>query len=214
MSLFKSIQNFHLAFNGKCLVNFSKLTLPYSVDETIAIMRKAGFSINHLDVISLARKCIGKSVYIRGASLDEAPKKTDCSSFTQWVFSQVGKQIPRISKHQRDFCPNIVKSVASLQAGDLVFCSSKINWGTVGHVGIATGIGTIIHSQRTERPYGIVETSLDRFAKNFRGARRIILDYKNTWIIQNTPKYSIGYSREVETFMHYHNKSNSSPTSP
>jgi len=84
-------------------------------------------------------------------------------------------------------------------AGDLVFVSGWIDyyfddpWAGVGHVGIATGEGNIIHA--ADRKVGIVESRLKKFVgkTKFRGVRRYIPKDKEILTFE-TPSH-----REVET---------------
>ncbi len=50
-------------------------------------------------LIQVARSLLGKP-YRYGAKPEEAPNVFDCSSFTQYVFKQVGIELPRTSIEQ------------------------------------------------------------------------------------------------------------------
>ncbi|MCD7840461.1 MAG: DUF5011 domain-containing protein [Erysipelotrichaceae bacterium] len=67
------------------------------------------------------------------------PNTFDCSGFTQWVYRQNGKSIPRTSSAQK--AGGTVISLSQLQPGDIVWRS--------GHVGIYVGNGLVIHSPHT-----------------------------------------------------------------
>lgn len=131
-----------------------------------------------VDLITLARQCIGASQYRRGARPSEAPEIVDCSSFVKWLYAQRGIWLPRRSIQQRELGEAV--NLDGLVAGDLIFISSWINYylddpaDGVGHVGIATNDGTVIHA--ANRKVNAVETPLDKFVDKtkFRGARRYI----------------------------------------
>jgi len=73
-------------------------------------------------IISLAEKLIGVP-YVYGSSvLYDAPKTFDCSSFTAFLFTQVGIAIPRISIDQYVFSNKIDNN--DLKPGDLVFTNT------------------------------------------------------------------------------------------
>lgn len=78
-------------------------------------------------IVDIARRYIG-TPYVSGGA---APGGFDCSGFTQYVFAQVGINLPRTSSAQR--YAGYVVSAAEARPGDLV-------WGP-GHVGIYTGNG-------------------------------------------------------------------------
>jgi peptidoglycan DL-endopeptidase LytE len=94
-------------------------------------------------LLDQAKKYIGAG-YKFGATLSEAPKLFDCSSYTQLVFKQVGIDIPRVSRDQA----SKGVAVSGLQAGDLMFFTIKDSYsdGRVAHVGIYMGDGSMIHA--------------------------------------------------------------------
>ncbi|MDO8463016.1 MAG: NlpC/P60 family protein [bacterium] len=137
-----------------------------------------GFTLIEVDIIALARQCIGTSQYRRGAKLSEAPAVIDCSSFMKWLYAMRGIWLPRRSIQQREL--GEVINLDELVAGDVVFVSGWIDYyhddpaNGVGHVGIATGDGTVMHA--ADRKANVVETPLDKFVgrTKFRGARRYV----------------------------------------
>ena len=83
-------------------------------------------------IVSAAKSKLG-SPYRYGSN---GPKSFDCSGFTQWVYKQVGKKLPRSSSSQKRGGKLIKLSKAKV--GDVVWRS--------GHVGIYIGNGKVIHS--------------------------------------------------------------------
>ena len=69
------------AVGNRCAVILDSLELPTSREETLAILHHKGFALVEVDIIALARQCIGTSQYRRGSRLFEAPAVLDCSSF-------------------------------------------------------------------------------------------------------------------------------------
>jgi len=184
------------AVGNRCAVDFSLLRLPISDQEALAKLEEKGFKKIEVDLISLARKCIGLSRYRRGARLYEAPSIVDCSSLIKWLYGQRGIWLPRRSIQQRTLGEDV--QLDGLIAGDVIFVSGWIDYydcnlsDGVGHVGIATGDGTVVHA--ANKKVGVVESPLVKFSKNdkFRGIRRYIP--KGVEIVTlETPK-----EREVE----------------
>ena len=162
----------------RCAVCLDSLRLPISNQEALEILRRKSFEVIEVDIISLARWCVVKSQYRRGARFCEAPAIVDCSSFIKWLYGQRGIWLPRRSIQQREIGEKA--SLDCLVAGDVIFVSGAIDYyhenpaDGVGHVGIFTGEGTVVHA--ADKKANVVETSLDRFIgkTKFRGARRYI----------------------------------------
>jgi hypothetical protein len=166
------------AVGNRCAVLLDSLHLPISREETLTILNHKGFVLVEVNIIALARQCIGTSQYRRGARIFEAPAIVDCSSFIKWLYAQRGIWLSRRSIQQRELGEAV--NLDELVAGDVVFVSGWIDYhhddpaNGVGHVGIATGEGTVIHA--ADRKANVVETPLDKFIgkTKFRGVRRYI----------------------------------------
>ncbi len=91
----------------------------------------------------------------------------DCSGFTQYVFSQFGKSLDRVSQDQAQEGTPISKG--DLQPGDLVFFATD---GPLSHVGIYIGGGNFINaaSSRVE----IDDLTTGYWASVYETARRIL----------------------------------------
>jgi hypothetical protein len=166
------------AVANRCAVDLEALRLPLTREEILSVLERKGFRVIFPDLIALARGCIGKSEYRRGSRLFEAPRNFDCSSFIKWLYSQAGICLPRRSIQQRDIGEAVAKE--DINALDAVFVSGHIDYfhddpaDGVGHVGLATGKGTVIHA--ANRKLGVIESSLADFIgkDEFRGARRYL----------------------------------------
>lgn len=184
------------AVGNRCAVILNSLDLPTSREDTLAILNRSGFLLVEVDIVACARECIGISEYRRGAKPSEAPLIVDCSSFIKWLYAQRGIWLPRRSIQQRELGESV--SLSELIAGDIVFVSGWIDYyhddptNGVGHVGIATGEGTVVHA--AGRKTNVVETPLEEFIgeSKFRGARRFIPKGVEVLTLQTPPE------REVE----------------
>ena len=77
------------------------------------------------------------------------PTGFDCSGFTQYVYGQLGVQLPRTSEEQAN-AGTAVASLADAQPGDLVFFAGSDGTANApGHVGIYVGNGEMIDAPYT-----------------------------------------------------------------
>ncbi|MFZ2205450.1 MAG: NlpC/P60 family protein [Minisyncoccia bacterium] len=168
----------YIATRNRCAVILNSLNLPISNEETLKILKIKGFEKKEVDLIELARQCIGKSQYRRGVKISEAPAVLDCSSFMKYLYSQRGIWLPRRSIQQREL-GEIIK-LEEVLFGDLIFISGCIDYyidnplDGVGHVGIVADKNTVIHA--ANRKNGVIESSITDFVgkEKFRGARRYV----------------------------------------
>lgn len=112
---------------------------------------------------SVAKSLIGKP-YKYGAKMEEAPEVFDCSLFTQYVFKQIGIEIPRSTIEQASEGEK-VEGLENLQIGDLIFLhGTRGHYNSlfpegIGHVAIYIGNGMAIHagSKRIQEKPKIIE---------------------------------------------------------
>ncbi len=164
------------AVGKRCAVRFASLNLPIKDSEALDILIQKGFKQLNVDAIEIARLCITSSRYRRGAAAREGPLIVDCSGFIKWLHAMRGIWLPRRSIQQREMGVNV--ELDQVQAGDVIFTSGAIDyyWSDktdgVGHVGIATGEGSVIHAANSK--VNVIESPIDEFVSppKFRGARR------------------------------------------
>lgn len=120
-----------------------------------------------LGLITLAKEYVG-TPYRYGAT-SGITYAFDCSSFTQYVFDQVGIELPRTSAAQSYIGVKVDKGYLSV--GDLVFFKAS-GYG-IGHVAIYAGNGMILHASSSK---GVSLTSLESnyWKKNYLTARRVL----------------------------------------
>jgi len=98
------------------------------------------------------------------------PYQYDCSSFTKYVFSKQGINIPRISRDQAKKGQFVTAN--QLRKGDLIFFDSKKS-SQVSHVGIYLGGGNFIHASSVKDKVTISNLSSNYYSKHFKWGRRI-----------------------------------------
>lgn len=185
------------AVGNRCAVHLPSLGLPISDTETTSILIQKGFREIKVDLIILARECIGISQYSRGARLREAPAVVDCSSFIKWLYGKRGIWLPRRSIQQSEIGERIESNEKI--AGDVIFTSGALDYYLsdpregIGHVGIATGEGTIIHAANSK--VNVIESSFEAFTEpsKLRSVRRYIPLGVEVLTFETPPE------REVET---------------
>jgi len=119
-------------------------------------------------ITSLAKKKLGRK-YVWGAS---GNKNTyDCSSFTKYVYKNIGVAIPRTSINQSKFGKYVKRN--ELQKGDLIFFdTSKRRKGYVNHVGIYLGDNKFIHASSAKKKVVITSLHKNFYSNRYKGARR------------------------------------------
>ena len=159
--------------------------------DIIDILKQLGFEIKKIkpinNILKLAKSMVGRP-YIYGASVSfDAPQAVDCSSFTSYVFSQSGVQIPRMSVDQYFYGQQV--DIKDIQPGDLIFSNSKkgkIHYESkdflkgmkvpngIDHCGIYLGSGKIIHATIEKDKVVIEELKKSLSFKNITGVCRVL----------------------------------------
>lgn len=166
------------AVGKRCAVILGELNLGMSDEAAKDILAMLGFAVMLPDPVGHARRAIGLAAYRRGARIHEAPETVDCSSFVKWAYGQAGIWLPRRTIQQVSAGMPVRRG--SLATGDLVFTRGRRDWYDtdpaqgVGHVGIVTGSGSVVHAMNSGR--GVVEDDTDEFfgRNRFRAACRIV----------------------------------------
>lgn len=115
--------------------------------------------------VALAKAQLGKP-YQWGAA---GPDKFDCSGLVQYVYSNLGVRLPRVSRQQASAGVHVDRE--DLQPGDLVFFT--LAGSRIDHVGIYIGHSKFIHAPRRHSP--VREDSLHNawWGRKFKGGRRV-----------------------------------------
>lgn len=96
-------------------------------------------------------------------------KSFDCSGFIQYIFKQIGVQLPRTTKLQAKEGEKVAKK--DLRAGDLVFFNTD---GTgISHAGIVLDDGLLGHASAS-KGVRISELSEDYYMERYVTARRVL----------------------------------------
>lgn len=190
------------AVGNRCAVLLDSLARFIPPGEIMTILNRHGFEIVEIDIVSLARQCIGKSKYRRQTPAWHAPAVVDCSSFIKWLYGNLGIWLPRRSIQQREYGEPI--GIHELKPGDALFTSSRFNYFDddpaygVGHVGIVSGDGTVIHA--SYRKSGVNEDPIDHFLpeKVFRGARRFLPKNETIITLQIPPHKEVEFADDIK----------------
>ena len=124
-------------------------------------------------IVDLARSYIGKVAYVFGAS-DPEGGRSDCSGFTQYIYNELGYDIPRTTGGVwTSDLPKVDRD--DLQPGDLILFKGTYNSGYkdgVSHIGIYAGENRFIHCGSND---GVTESSLldPYYANHYLGAMRV-----------------------------------------
>lgn len=108
----------------------------------------------------LAKSLVGKP-YKYGAKAEEAPNYFDCSSLTQYLYKQIGIELPRSSILQatdpKGKAVTLKKNFSNLEIGDLLFMRGVQGYYNdeafknkkiyIGHVAMYLGSGQVIHAR-------------------------------------------------------------------
>ena len=113
-------------------------------------------------LISVAKSLVGVP-YKYGATMADAPDFFDCSLFTQYIFKQIGIELPRSTILQAEVGIEVV--LENIEPGDLLFMhgtqgfyNKKFPEG-IGHVILYIGDGKTIHaaSERIQENPKVIE---------------------------------------------------------
>lgn len=146
--------------------------LPFSVEA----------STEQDNVIKIAKSYLGVPYKSAGAT----PNGFDCSGFTYYVFTQVGKNLPRTSASQYTVGTTVSKS--NLQPGDLVFFEKTMNKSGITHVGIYVGSNEFI-SATSSKGIKIDSLSSTYWGPKYVGAKRVLEDVKFSDLKNDHPAY-------------------------
>jgi len=126
---------------------------------------------NQQKILAITKSLIG-TPYKYAAAPEDIPKYLDCSSFTQYVYKQIGIEIPRSTLLQAAHSGKEFELTTELQPGDLLFFrGSKGHYDDmlfpertiyIGHVTIYSGSNKAIHASH---PNGVIEENIDNIIK-------------------------------------------------
>lgn len=112
------------------------------------------------DITDYAKNLQTITTYVYGGS--DAPYKTDCSGWTQHIYSKFNITLPRVSRYQANV--GIPVTFKQLQKGDLMFFSTNSDK-TINHVGIYLGDGKWISNLNSK--YSVrIQSVYDSYTQN------------------------------------------------
>lgn len=121
------------------------------------------------DIIDYASALQSVTKYQYGGQ--NAPYLTDCSGWTQHIYSQFGIALPRVSKDQAHVGTPI--TFKNMRPGDLMFFSTRADK-VISHVGIYIGNNQWISNLSTKQNVTILSTHGSWTQQYFLWAQRVI----------------------------------------
>jgi len=116
-------------------------------------------------VVDLALQLRG-TPYVNGGG---DPRGFDCSGFTQYVFRQAGRMLPRETRDQ--FGAGSAVRMGDQQPGDLVFFTTTAPGAS--HVGIVIGDDAFVHAPSSRGVVRVESLSLPYWSRRLVGIRRL-----------------------------------------
>ena len=182
------------AVGNRCAIDLSTLSIP--IDVSRRLLSQLQFTLCEVDVVTHLRTCIKASRYSRGVSITEAPGVVDCSSLIKWVFAQKGIRVPRLSIQQSVHGEEV--PYPDMRRGDVLCTSGCVNFYDtdpnvrIGHVGLYTGEGTVIHAASARA--GVVEVSTKKFLgrrtlhriRRFSTENTITVEFKEPLMVESS----------------------------
>jgi peptidoglycan DL-endopeptidase CwlO len=142
------------------------------VDQVLAVAIRYGYGQSSAPtnrVVELARSQIGMP-YVWGAS--DPHVGFDCSGLVEWVYAQVGVNLPRTAQAQYDATSRLPQD--QLQPGDLVFFANTYpSSEPITHVGIYVGNGLMINAANPTSGVGEMPVFTGYWATHYAGGGRV-----------------------------------------
>ena len=154
------------AVGNRCAADLVSFVLPVSVEQALGILAGENINLIEVDIISLAKSLVGKAGWLWAAREWQAPSFFDCSSFTKWLYGEMGIWIPRRPQQQFEFCREFgsLHSLDQVAVGDILFLNSPYRKGVrseteegIGHVCVVSGEDSAICATNSEFGRGVVE---------------------------------------------------------
>jgi cell wall-associated NlpC family hydrolase len=116
-------------------------------------------------VIAEARKFVGRAAYRLTAQLEDAPEVVNCMTLVTMCYRVIGIELGSTTLEEQ-LAKGKVVGLNDLMPGDLIFTGGTQAYfdhpayGGIGHVGIFTDQGTVIHATNRRGRRGVVEVDL------------------------------------------------------
>lgn len=122
-----------------------------NVNNTLKTKQKSNKDAKRNKIVKLAQKQVGKA-YVWGAT---GPNAFDCSGLAQYIYRQVGINLPRTTYTQVNYGKRV--SLKHLKKGDLLFWGGRSPY----HVGIYAGNNQVIHAATPRQ--GVIKQTLSGY---------------------------------------------------
>ncbi|HZU12194.1 MAG TPA: bifunctional lytic transglycosylase/C40 family peptidase [Chloroflexota bacterium] len=142
------------------------------VNQVLAVAIRYGYGLSSAPsnrVVALARSQIGMP-YVWGAS--DPRVGFDCSGLVQWVYAQVGINLPRTAQAQYDATQRLAQD--QVEPGDLVFFANTYpSADPITHVGIYVGDGLMVNAANPTDGVGVMPVFTGYWGAHYAGAGRV-----------------------------------------
>lgn len=165
-TMWKISQKYNMSYSDLVSLN-PQISNPALINVEQSIAVRSGDTAT--DLTDYAKNLQSVTSYLYGGN--NPPYKTDCSGWTQYIYSKFGITLPRVSRYQANV--GLPVTFQQLKKGDLMFFSSNSDK-VINHVGIYLGNGYWISNLNSKYSVKIESVYSNYCQKYFLWGQRVI----------------------------------------